>query len=85
MCQLTILLLLVVGLGSLSACSGEVGRKYGGYVSWPNNLAAERWPAEETWVKLYRKLEDALLNSPELLDNLREKFFPSRSQHQMDT
>lgn len=81
MCQLTILLLLVVGLGSLSACSGEVGRKYGGYVSWLNNLAAERWPTEETWVKLYRKLEDALLNSPDLLDNLREKFFPSRSRY----
>ena len=83
MCQLTLLLLvlLVVGLGSLSTCSGEVGRKYGGYVSWPKDLAAEKWPAEETWVKLYRKLEDALLNSPELLDNLREKFFPSWSQY----
>ena len=77
MCQLTLLL---VVLGSLPACSGEEGIVHS-YVQWSNDLDYLLRQPKETWVKLYRKLEDALLNSPELLDNLREKFFPSRSQY----
>lgn len=38
--------------------------------------------ANEKWVLLYQNLEDSLLNSPEMLDILREKFFPSQSEYQ---
>ena len=77
MCQLIPLLVM---LGSCaSACSGEAGRVHSSHVPWSSNL--EDLPAKESWVKLYRKLENTLLNSPELLDNLREKFFPSRSHY----
>ena len=76
MCRLTLLLVVV---GSLSACSGEEGIR--SYVTWSSDPEYLLRQPKETWVKLYRKLENALLNSPELLDNLREKFFPSRSRY----
>lgn len=77
MCQLTLLLVMV---GScVSACSGEAGHVHSSHVPWSSDLKDQ--PAKESWVKLYRKLENTLLNSPELLDNLREKFFPSRSRY----
>ena len=72
-------MLLLIVVGSLSACSKACIHSY---LPWSNEDEHLLKEPKEKWVTLYRKLEDALLNSPELLDNLREKFFPSRGRYQ---
>ena len=72
MCQLVLLLI----VGSCLSVSSRAHTH--SHILWQ----ADKYPGETQWVSLYRKLENALLSRPKLLDVLREKFFPSRSEYQ---